>query len=417
MIISKKLSELTFEDITSTVNELKTPESEILDYKKKFNDPKKVARSICSFANTYGGRLIFGISEKSGTNLPDKIVGHGLTQKEFESKLTNSCYDNITPPVTVEIKHIEDPANSTRLVSVVQISESNLTPHAVGNTRVYVRFRDQNRPIDKIEYEANTDRVRWLYDRRRKHVELRDSILANMERHFEKLAPKRDKSEHTLTIKLGPTYPRVPLIGYDTINMSFKKWFNEFTLENQTVVKAGTTANVNDGICTYVDLAVLNRTLKYFVELNVYGHCQVTFYVGQDPENENTLPIINLRSLAKQTNICFNLATKMIDGLNYVGPLTLTVIIDHIDDTVLEIDRYSIRDVLTNLNANRVEQSVRREYSISALGRDSELEESFVDFLGRVCHLYDAAKEPIALARWAITDAKNEISKLKLVNI
>lgn len=418
MIISKKLAELTFEDVQSSVCDLKIPESEILDYKKTFHDPKKVARSICSFANTYGGRLVFGVSEKSGTNLPDKIVGHGLTQKDFEQRLHSSCYDNISPPIATEVRHIEDPADSTRLVSVVHISESDMTPHAVENTRVYVRFRDQNRPFDKIEYqEASTERVRWLYDRRRKHVELRDSILANVERHFETLAPKRDNSEHTLTVKLGPTYPRMPLIGYESISHSFKGWFDEFSRDNETVVKAGQTANVNDGICTYVDLAEINRTLKYFVELNVYGQSQVTFYVGQDPNYEYDCRVINLRSLAKQINLCLVLATKMIDGLNYVGPLFLTVSIDHIDDTALDIERYSFQNEITNFGRNRVDPCVCREYAISALNRDSEMDAAFEDFLGRVCHLYDAAKDPVALARWAISQAKEEISKLKLVNI
>ncbi|MBQ6436197.1 ATP-binding protein [bacterium] len=61
----KKLDELSFKDIQNFC-EKSVPENIYLDYKEEIN-PKNdhLAKTIASFANTYGGWILIGVKEKT----------------------------------------------------------------------------------------------------------------------------------------------------------------------------------------------------------------------------------------------------------------------------------------------------------------------------------------------------------------
>jgi len=69
----KEIRELKFSDI-ETLKENNIPEGAYIEYKSDFQSPIKIAHSIASFANMYGGWYIIGI-KTDDDNVPNDFPG------------------------------------------------------------------------------------------------------------------------------------------------------------------------------------------------------------------------------------------------------------------------------------------------------------------------------------------------------
>ncbi|MBC2697232.1 MAG: ATP-binding protein [ANME-2 cluster archaeon] len=79
MLFKKPLSKLEYSDLEKLKSD-KTTESEILEYKKEYNEKKaehenKLLKVVASFSNSNGGFLIYGIEETGSGGYPKKIFG------------------------------------------------------------------------------------------------------------------------------------------------------------------------------------------------------------------------------------------------------------------------------------------------------------------------------------------------------
>ncbi|MDN5205321.1 ATP-binding protein [Fulvivirgaceae bacterium BMA10] len=119
-------------------------ENEKLDFKRQISDPYKIARTITSFANTYGGTLLIGINDDTS------IFGIDPEEEKYMLDLASNHY--CEPPVQLKIEEIEDP-DSSKHILIVQVEESHSKPHAVindnGQRKFYVRQHDQCLPVGK----------------------------------------------------------------------------------------------------------------------------------------------------------------------------------------------------------------------------------------------------------------------------
>ncbi|NPD90008.1 MAG: ATP-binding protein [Asgard group archaeon] len=110
-------------------------ETEFFDFKTDLLEPKKQEKIVCSFANTNGGFLIFGIRDKKETN---RIIGIEL-KKDFQTHF----YDRINmiePTVYFEFKQppIQIP-DSDRIIPVCYIPQSNEKPHITREKLFYIK--------------------------------------------------------------------------------------------------------------------------------------------------------------------------------------------------------------------------------------------------------------------------------------
>jgi predicted HTH transcriptional regulator len=103
MIFIKALSDLHFVNIQEFVDERRR-DSEILDYKEDW--PNDLAKVMAAMANTQGGAILVGVSEKPGTGKPDRIVGvdnpRGLDS--LRQKVTSIAYQAVYPPLLPEVE-------------------------------------------------------------------------------------------------------------------------------------------------------------------------------------------------------------------------------------------------------------------------------------------------------------------------
>jgi len=115
-----------------------------LDFKKRITSCEKIAKTMVSFANNKGGRLLVGVSD-------DGTIS-GLKSEEEDKYMLNQAANLFCKPaldLIFEEVYVDD-----KLILVVEIKESTLKPHyALGEDKkwwVYIRVKDKSMLASKI---------------------------------------------------------------------------------------------------------------------------------------------------------------------------------------------------------------------------------------------------------------------------
>lgn len=115
-----------------------------LDFKKTITSCEKIARTMVSFANNKGGRLLIGVAD-------DGTIKGVKSEDEERYMITRAAQLYARPalePIFEEI-YVDD-----KLVLIVEIEESNTKPHYSlaedGKWWVYVRVKDKSVLASKI---------------------------------------------------------------------------------------------------------------------------------------------------------------------------------------------------------------------------------------------------------------------------
>ena len=124
------------------LNELiENGENAAVEFKRKFTSPEKIAKEMIAFANTRGGKIIFGIDD-------DRSI-IGVESEKGEVELINMAAKFYCEP---EVKCGYEIINIYRKdVVVVNIKESRTKPHRLisesdqsRDIKVYIRIKDKS---------------------------------------------------------------------------------------------------------------------------------------------------------------------------------------------------------------------------------------------------------------------------------
>lgn len=170
-MFSKEVKDLTYTDIEDLVKVRREREGYHLDFKKEIGHPdkakKEIAKDISSFANSYGGYLIFGVSKEY------EITGLDPTmQNKGVDEWLNQVLDtNIEPQVYYLDPKIITIPGSDKVVVVIHVPESARKPHIVTEINKYhIRVND-------IAKSANHGQVRDMFEHsRHRTAELNDFL-------------------------------------------------------------------------------------------------------------------------------------------------------------------------------------------------------------------------------------------------
>jgi predicted HTH transcriptional regulator len=124
------------------LNELiENGENDMVEFKRKFSSPEKIAKEMIAFANSKGGKILFGIDD-------DKSV-KGVESEKGELELISTAAKFYSEPeieFTSEILLLRN-----KDIVVVNIDESNRKPHRLisdsdddNAIKVYVRLNDKS---------------------------------------------------------------------------------------------------------------------------------------------------------------------------------------------------------------------------------------------------------------------------------
>jgi len=119
-------------------------ESVTLDFKKTITSCEKIARTMVSFANNKGGRLLIGVADDGTIK--------GVKSEDEERYMITKAAQFYARPALEPI--FEEVYADDKLVVVVEIKESNTKPHYAlaedGKWWVYVRVKDKSVLASKI---------------------------------------------------------------------------------------------------------------------------------------------------------------------------------------------------------------------------------------------------------------------------
>ncbi len=174
-----KLRDIRYSDLENLV-ESKFKEGVHLEYKSEMIKAKKLAKSMISFANTEGGRIIIGINEKRGrtmnTGIPDTITG--IEKEKFSETTISNIVTDYTAGVMgikcVELENVDDP---NKILVIIEIYDSPDLIEFEGKYPVRVNDRTMLIPnssysklsgklnfkseLESIEYESMEEQAKW----------------------------------------------------------------------------------------------------------------------------------------------------------------------------------------------------------------------------------------------------------------
>ncbi len=164
---------MVFESEKMNINDIiVAPEGTTLEFKENTNSNDKIIHTIIAFANTSGGRILIGISDKER-----RIIGLD-NPHQISEMLAGVIHDSIEPRILPNIEII--PYRNTYLISI-EIYPSSVRPHFIKSKgkekSTYIRIGSTTRLADnaliqvierstitkafdeEIYHEANTEEV------------------------------------------------------------------------------------------------------------------------------------------------------------------------------------------------------------------------------------------------------------------
>lgn len=337
MFFQKPINQLTFDDVRDFLKQ-GIPENTMLDYKLLLpKNNEKFAKTIAAFANSLGGTIIIGVKDEHDKPKPpfNGVPVHAKIRGQIESIIQNY----IDPVVFVDIATCKNPKNNNMFV-VVNIPQSNLTPHLVGHLkRAYVRTGQASRP----ETIVHPNNLPWLLDNRRKSNNLRHILTDKGEAHFDNYLRSLSKDPAEVrgvcSLLLTPLYPQEPVIEYKNLPaMTRKLGLN------------GNFSTVQDGI-------ILQLSAQSTLEINSYG---LMLYKSA-LEKDGTFDYKTLTEEAART---LKIAADFYKELGFISPLLLRVKIAKVRGCNIKIG---------NQEKRVVEDYIRLEKQVYPLTLQTEL--------------------------------------------
>lgn len=117
-----------------------------IEYKSDFQTTTKIAKSLASFANTYGGWYFLGIQSDKTTSIAMGLPGFDLTDHPDPiATVRNVARDHIDPMPLLFPQLVE--MTPGHWILAVYVPESNDTPHVCSDGRIYRRAADSSDPV------------------------------------------------------------------------------------------------------------------------------------------------------------------------------------------------------------------------------------------------------------------------------
>ncbi len=373
-----KLGGINFEKI-KTFCEEQNPEGEIIEYKGDF--PSNLEKSISAMANTYGGIILIGVKANKTTNTPIlPIKGRDLTEG-LEEKVTSICLRKIYHPYfpSVKVCPFKNEKGEDKCVVFIRVEESDQTPHAINNnTDVYFRIKSQNEPFRK----ATIDEIDWLKDKRKKAIDLRESLLVRADERYQYLS-RASLSELELQqfrkCFLVPIFCSQQLISsYDLFGCLDKLKGSEFDRHIEDIQMFGSTAH--EILYSFQERSFELEHPKYLVyeEYSTYGLVlrKESFWENSYKEMKNRFSVDSLLYQIYQT---FKLGLLFYSSVGYNGILKVGIDVSGLRSReIIRMDN-SVSRIEESLVKNEVENEFSYRENILSVELEEKLDSTIIE--------------------------------------
>lgn len=338
----KPTSQLTATDLLQLKQD-RPVENIRLEFKSEAPQKQEILKKLSSFANTFGGILIVGAAADSSDGRLQDLCGVD-NQPGYRQKITQWCFDAISPPLSVEVSEgILVPDSEDKYCYVIAVSESDLAPHFLnGRKGVWVRTDEFSQRYDPVLAEENE--IRYLLDRRKVIRERHQSILERSRRRSEYLISggKGSRGVLRLGVAVSPRFPVHHICDQGHLRQilhdSLIPWRQvTFPPHHEPLSQHESILCVTP----WQDDDVLS------VELSTWGHVYYGVRLAatdftpsvHEHATEESVSGINAWSLSGHLLACFRHAHNILDLIGYVGPLRVDVSLEGIRDLRLVFPR------------------------------------------------------------------------------
>ncbi|WP_400240162.1 helix-turn-helix domain-containing protein [Methanobrevibacter smithii] len=169
LIYEKNIGDINLDDIKSLVED-EIDENNFIEYKgelDKNGEKKHIPRTICGFANSEGGILIYGFDEDQDGFKKIQGVTLNNTWEREKQRLINLFRDNIEPYLDIGIEKVD--LNNGNVLIIIKTPKSWISPHRVKRGQekdFYIRRNGRTEPMEfneiKEMFEMNnklTERI------------------------------------------------------------------------------------------------------------------------------------------------------------------------------------------------------------------------------------------------------------------
>jgi ATP-dependent DNA helicase RecG len=149
-------------------------ESSKAQFKERLPHPDSLAHEMTAFSNSHGGKIIFGVNDKTG-----KL--HGLSFSEIQQikqQVVNIASQKVYPPVYLETETVSVKGNQ---IIVVSIEEGISKPYKDSNGTIYVKNGS-----DKRKVTSNDEIARLLGSKNllADEIEIFNTSIKDMDTHL-----------------------------------------------------------------------------------------------------------------------------------------------------------------------------------------------------------------------------------------
>ncbi len=356
MLYSKNFEQLGEENLYELIDQ-QVAEGFLLEYKRDFpRNNVKLAKSIASFANTYGGHIFLGVEADKVQNRPVEIVGMAL-ENGLKEKVKNIIRDYIQPLPLFRTRLIPLSRLPGRGVLVIHIPESSVTPHFVRG-QIYIRTAESAEPIPLSERFA----IEKLIEKQKDAKETVRAWLA-----------QRDNGLHAPEIEHGYwlSFICTPAVVNEALIPVFKENFWDFLRKTVTPLVGGIDEITQNSFLHFVDRKTPRNLPPEFMEVCTNGLVEYAVE-GNKAEARKSLS----KSWVNGKLVQFLRAVREIylhPAVDYYGELNLVIALNRIKGV-----HYIIHEPL---NGSFVENSqafrkifllIRREIDVPSLESNSE---------------------------------------------
>lgn len=366
MLFNKPFHDVTFNDVADFCRR-GLPEGKQLDYKYMLpKNHEKFAKTIASFANAMGGMIIVGVQDDKNDKPKPPFAGIPYHEK-MRNCIEDIIQTHIDPVVFVDI-NICVSKTGERMFILINIPQSNLTPHLVGKLkRAYVRTGQSSRP----EAIVHPDKLPWLLDHRQKSERLRHILHDKAESHFDNYLKTRaacPAGEAVATLSVVPLYPEEPLTDYKRLPALIKA--------ASTRAPYGVMADPEFPLLPVQDGAAVisnKRGILKMTEFNAYGLVMNKQIVSsEEMVNGHAAKTVRLETLAQNLTLFLLTARKFLEQISFGGPLSFRFKIDN---------ARALRVLLGGKQATALEDYLRLERALTLPQLQISLPEIWEDIL------------------------------------
>lgn len=222
-MLDKPLDEITKSDLQWLIDN-KISESIHLEYKSELkvktnSDKKELCKDVSAMANSFGGRIIFGISEKEQKedgSIPEEL--QPIKDKSLKETMQQVLADGVLPRMDFRIQPVPDDDEDGEYI-IVEVPQSISGPH-------FVCYKKENRFYKRRDYEAKPMDQREIEDAYRNFF-FQEQKLDNIYEKIKQENPNKDfdpPKDAYCFIYFIPQYP---------VHNLFHRKYNHITLSDE----------------------------------------------------------------------------------------------------------------------------------------------------------------------------------------